>query len=212
MKQLALLPFLLLLFSSCKDKPDVFMFDCVVYNQKINAPVSGASIIMKVQNAAGGFNPTYVTVGSATTDAHGRFYIEVDKGVYYTFRVEVTHSKHFNGTFNINPDDVPFSTAYASTFNLEPRAWISTHLINQNNSQTATFKITAETGDCVNCCQASSTIVQGNAVDSIFTCQVYGEQQIAITGNYVDEGGGIHQILETAFISAFDTTVVTVVY
>lgn len=212
MKNLVLLSLLALLFSSCKDKPEVFMFDCVVYDDKIDAPVSGASIIMKVQNAEGGFNPSYVTVGSATTDAHGRFYIEVDKGVYYTFLVEVTHAKHFSGSFNINPDNVPFSTAYASTFYLEPKAWVSTHLINQNNSQTATFKIASETASCATCCQASSTIVQGNAIDSIFTCQVYGEQQIAITGNYVDEGGGIHQISETAFVAAFDTTVVTIVY
>jgi hypothetical protein len=126
--------------------------------------------------------------------------------------VEVTDSKHFSGTFNINPDNVPFSTAYSATFPLEPKAWVSTHLINQNNSQTATFKVDAETGSCADCCESSNTIVQGNSVDSTFTCQVYGAQQIEIKGNYVDENGGINQILESAFAAAFDTTVVTIIY
>jgi len=212
MKLLSILAIILLILSGCTKKTDVFMFDCVVYDDKVGAGVSGASVIMKVQNAAGGFNPSYVTVGSAITDSNGRFYIEVDKGVYYSFRVEVTDSKHFNGTFDINPDNVPFSTAYSSTFNLEPKAWISTHLINQSSSQTATFKVVGETGTCADCCQSSSTIVQGNSVDSTFTCQVYGEQQIEVKGTYVDENGGINQILKTTFVAAFDTTVVTILY
>ncbi len=212
MKWSSILVVVALVFSGCKKKTDVFVFDCVVYDQKVDAPVAGANVIMKVQNAAGGFNPSFVTVGSATTNANGRFYIEVDKAVYFSFRVEVTDSKHFSGTFNINPDDVPFSTAYSTTFFLEPKSWVSTHLVNQNNSQTATFKVDAETGNCADCCETSNTIVQGNSVDSVFTCQVYGEQQIEVKGSYVDENGGINQILESDFATAFDTTVVTIFY
>lgn len=212
MRLTAILMFVIVAFTSCDKKTDVFMFDCVVFDEKVNAPVSGASVVMKVQNAAGGFNPVYVTVGTAITDANGRFYIEVDKNVYYSFRVEVTDSKHFSGTFDINPNDVPFSTAYSSTFLLEPKAWVSTHLINQNSSQTATFKVVAETNGCADCCQSTNTIVQGSAVDSIFTCQVFGEQQIQVNGNYADQNGGTHQIAETAFATAFDTTVVTIIY
>ncbi|MCF8459953.1 MAG: hypothetical protein K9G46_04465 [Flavobacteriales bacterium] len=212
MRTILFLAFLILALSGCQKKSDVFMFDCVVFDEKVNAPVSGASIVMNVQNAAGGFNPVFVTVGTGTTDVNGRFYIEVEKNVYYSFRVEVSHSKHFNGTFDINPDNVPFSTAYSNTFVVEPKAWVSTHLINQNSSQTATFKVVAETNGCADCCQSTNTIVQGSAVDSIFTCQVFGEQQIAVNGNYADQNGGTHQIAQTAFATAFDTTVVTIIY
>ena len=212
MRALFFLAILSLTFSSCDKKTDVFMFDCVVYDEKVDAPVSGASVVMKVQNAAGGFNPVYVTVGTATTDANGRFYIEVDKNVYYSFRVEVSHSKHFNGEFNINPDDVPFSTAYSTTFVVEPKAWVSTHLINQNSSQTAIFKVEAETNGCPDCCASTNTIVQGSSVDTVFTCQVFGEQQIMVNGTYTDQNGGTFQITETAYANAFDTTLVTIIY
>lgn len=212
MRTIAILSLVILVLTGCDKKSDVFMFDCVVYDEKVDAPVSGASVIMKIQNAAGGFNPSYVTVGSATTDANGRFYIEVDKGIYYSFRVEVSHSKHFDRAFDINPDNVPFSTAYASTFALEPKAWVSTHLINQNSSQTANFKVVSETAACADCCQSTSTIVQGSLVDSTFTCQVFGEQQIEVTGTFVDESGGTNQIAETAYAVAFDTTIVTIIY
>ncbi|MCF8465635.1 MAG: pollen Ole e 1 allergen/extensin family protein [Flavobacteriales bacterium] len=212
MRLLTSLTVALLAFAGCEKKSDVFMFDCVVFDEKVDAPVAGASVVMKVQNAAGGFNPVYVTVGTGTTDANGRFYIEVEKNVYYSFRVEVSHSKHFDESFDINPDDVPFSTAYSTTFELEPKAWISTHLINQNSSQTATFKVVAASNGCADCCQSTNTIVQGSVVDSVFTCQVYGEQQIAVNGNYADVNGATHQIAESAFATAFDTTVVTIIY
>jgi len=212
MKTVSFLSFLILTISGCQKKTDVFMFDCVVFDEKVDAPVSGASVVMKVQNASGSFNPVYVTVGTATTDANGRFYLEVDKNVYYSFRVEVSHSKHFSGAFDINPDNVPFSTAYSTTFPLEPKAWVSTHLINQNSSQTATFKVVAETNGCADCCSSTNTIVQGSWVDSIFTCQVFGEQQIQVNGNYANQNGATHQIAETAFAAAFDTTVVTIIY
>lgn len=203
---------LVLMFAGCNKKTDVFMFDCVVFDQKVNAAVEGASVVMKVQNAAGGFNPTYVVVGSAVTDASGRFYIEVDKDVYYSYRVEVFHPNHFGGTFDINPDNVPFSTAYSATFNIEPKAWVATHLINQNSSQTVSFAVDAETDACTSCCSSTLKFIQGSAVDTVFTCLVYGEQQVQITGSYVDQNGGVHQVAESAFASAFDTTTVTIIY
>jgi hypothetical protein len=203
---------LTLALAGCDKKTDVFMFDCVVFDLKVNGPVAGASVVMKVQRAAGGFNPNYETVGSAVTDANGRFYIEVDKDVYYSFRVEVSHPQHFSGAFNVNPDDVPFSTAYSSTFDLQPKAWLSTHLINQNLSQTAIFAIDAETETCTACCTSASNIIQGFPIDSVFTCQVYGEQQALVSGTYVDLNGAVHQISESVFVAAFDTTTVTIIY
>ncbi|MCB0756381.1 MAG: hypothetical protein H6601_08520 [Flavobacteriales bacterium] len=196
----------------CKKKSDVFMFDCTVYDERVDAAVSGASVTMLVQRADGGFNPNFEIVGSATTDASGRFYIEVEKGVFYAYRVDVSHPTHFNESFSINPDDVPFSTAYSETFVIDPKAWIATHLINQNMSQTATFAVVANNGNCTECCSGGNTIVQGANVDSVFICPVYGEQQISVAGNYVDENGGVHQIAETAYVQAFDTTTVTVIY
>lgn len=203
---------LLLALAGCNKKSDVYMFDCVVFDDKINQAVEGASVVMKVQNAAGGFNPSYVTVGSAVTDANGRFYIEVEKEVYYSFRVEVTHPVHFDGTFDVNPDDVPFSTAYSSTFSLEPRAWVSTHLINQNGSQTASFKVDAETDECTQCCPSSLNYIQGTDVDSTLICMIYGNQEFEVKGSYADQNGATHQILETGYATAFDTAVVTIIY
>jgi hypothetical protein len=203
---------LILVLAGCDKKTDVFVFDCVVYDEKVDAPVSGASVILKVQYAAGGFNPNFETVGLAVTSASGRFYIEVDKDIYYSYRFEVTHPTYFSGTFDVNPDNVPFSTAYSSTFNLEPKSWVSTHIVNQNSSQAVTFKVEAETAGCANCCSSTNTILQGLSVDTTFTCQIYGQQQIEVNGNYLDENGGVHQIAETAFVAAFDTVLVTIIY
>lgn len=199
-------------FAGCEKRTDVFMFDCTVYDERVDIPVANANVNLLVQRASGGFNPNFESVGTATTDANGRFYIEVDKEVFYAYRLDVSHPTHFTESFAIDPDDVPFSRAYEETFVVEPKAWVATHLINQNQSQTATFAVVADNGNCSECCSGANTIVQGAAVDSVFICPVYGEQQITISGNYVDQEGGIFQIAETAYAQAFDTTTVTVIY
>jgi hypothetical protein len=73
MRTILFLTFLILTLFGCQKKSDVFMFDCVVFDEKVDAPVAGASVVMKVQNAAGGFNPVYVTVGTGTTMPMGGF-------------------------------------------------------------------------------------------------------------------------------------------
>ena len=204
--------FCFLTVSGCTKKTDVFVFDCVVFDQKVNAAVNGANVTMSVQRASGGFNPNYEAIGTAVTDANGRFYIEIDKEVYYSFRVEVNHSQHFSGTFDINPDNVPFSTAYSTTFDLEPRAWLKTHVLNQSGSQTVIFSVDAETDECTDCCTDDNHIIQGFPVDSVLKCQVFGEQQVSVTGTYVDNGGAVIQVNETAFVQAFDTTTIEIIY
>ena len=111
----------------CKKKTDVFVFDCVVFDQRVNAAIENATISMSVQRAVGGFNPNFEVVGNAITDANGRFNIEVEKDVYYSYKIDISHPQHFDNSFSVNPDNVPFSTAYTSTFNLEPKAWLKTH-------------------------------------------------------------------------------------
>ena len=204
--------FLIIAFAGCTKKTDVFVFDCIVFDQKVNAPVVGANVTMSVQRAVGGFNPNFENVGAATTDGNGRFTIEIDKDVFYSFRIDVSDSQHFSGVFDINPDDVPFSTAYSATFNLEPKSWIKTHVINQNGSQTVIFSVDAETDECTNCCTDGNIIIQGFPVDSIFKCEVYGEHQASVTGTYVDNGGAVIQINETVYVTAFDTVTVSIVY
>jgi len=200
------------LLSACEKRTDTFVFDCTVYDQRLDMPVPGASVVMWVQRVNGGFNPNFEQVGATVTDAEGRFHLEVEKEVVFSFRVDVSHPDHFSTSFSIDPDHVPFSTAYSETFDLAPKAWVATHLVNQNMSTTATFKILSDNGDCTECCAADNHIVQGFPIDSLLVCPVYGEQEVTVSGTYVDQNGAVHQILRSAYVHAFDTTTVTVVY
>ena len=204
--------FLLLIISGCDKKTDFFMFDCIVYDEKVDAPVVGANVSISVQRIEGGFNTNYEQVGQATTDAEGRFYIEIEKDVFFSYRIDISDDNHFSVSYEVSPDDVPFSHAYTDTYLVEPKAWVATRLLNQNFSTTATFAVISDNTNCSECCTGNNTIVQGFPIDSVFVCPVYGEQQVAVSGNYVDMNGGVNQILETAFVQAFDTTTVTVVY
>jgi len=195
-----------------KQKTDHFMFDCTVFDQKINAAVEGVSVVMKVQRVTGGFNPNWETVGTTVTDASGNFYLEVEKEVFYAYKLELTHASHFYKEYEISPDDVPISHAYEATFNIEPKAWVSVHLQNQDISQTVTVAIEGDTENCSECCSGPSTIIQGWPVDSTLTCLMYGNEDAEVSGTFVDINGGVHVISETVVAAAFDTTVVDIIY
>lgn len=206
--------FLILIVAAagCDTRTDFFAFDCTVFNQRLNQPVSDATVRIYVQPADGGFNSNYELVGTANTDATGKFYLEIDKDVFLSYRIDISHTGHFSKSYFISPDDVPFSHAYSETFDVEPKAWVATHLINQNFSSTATFSVDADNGSCSECCSGDNTTVQGFSIDTVFVCPVVGEQEVTVSGNYVDMNGTVNQILETAYVQAFDTTTVTVVY
>jgi hypothetical protein len=211
MRAIAIIVFIFLI-AGCDKKPEDFVFECTVVNSRNSIAVANATVKMFVQRIDGGFNTNYEQVGITNTDASGNFVIEIEKDVFYSYRIDISHAEHFGRSFEINPDDVRFSTAYTETFEMYPKAWVATHLLNQNFSSTATFAIQSDNQDCNECCTGANTIVQGFPIDSVFICPVVGEQQVSIVGNYVDMNGGINQILETAFVQAFDTTTVTVVY
>jgi len=205
--------FLVVVFSGCtKPKTDHFMFDCVVFNEKINAVVEGVSVVMKVQSVSGGFNPNWETVGTAVTDGNGKFYIEVEKEVFYAYKVELSHSNHFYKEYEISPDDVPISHAYEATFNIEPKAWVSVRVQNQDISQTVTVAIDGNSENCSECCNGNSTIIQGWPVDSTLTCLMYGNEEAEVSGTFLDINGGVHVISETEVAVPFDTTIINVIY
>jgi hypothetical protein len=210
MKRFWILP-LLLLASACTKKTDVFVFDCTVYDDKLAAPVANATVVMKVQRIDNGFNPNFETIGTATTDAQGRFVIEVDKEVFYSIKLDVSHPEHFSTRFDIDPDDVPFSTAYQEKLVLEPKCWLATHLVNQNQALSVTIANNGETADCVDCCPESSTIAFPPSDTTVY-CMLYAGQQVLITGNYTDSNGAPHPIVQTVTTDPLDTTVVTVLF
>lgn len=191
----------------------MFVFDCVIFDQRINAPVVGAEVVLSVQRSSnGGFNPNYETVASAITDANGSFYFEVDKEVFHSYRLQVSDEQHFNGTFEIDPDDVPISSAYEATFNLEPKAWVSVHLQNQDISQSVSVAIESESDNCADCCDGSTTTITGWPVNSTVTCQLYGGQTAVVNGTFTDINGGVHLISESGSAVPFDTLVFSVIY
>lgn len=195
----------------CEDEQDSFVFDCVVYNDALDMPVAGASVNMSVQrppNLNAGFDPVSVT----TTDANGRFRIEVPKEIYYAFRLNISHPLHFSDEFLINPDNVPFTTPFASTFVLNPKGWLRLQVQNQQGSQRISLYTDPEGEPCESCCSDSPTVLEGADVDTTVFCAVQTPGTVVVNGNAIGNGGNIFQVNATATVSAFDTVDVPVIY
>lgn len=188
------------------------MFDCVVFDQKVNAPVEGAMVLVSVQRASGGFNPNWEEIASTTTNASGQFSIDIEKEVFYAYRFEISHPQHFYTEFEVSPDDVPISSAYERTFAVEPRSWVSLHLMNDEVSQAITMSTNGNSDDCTECCNGTNHFIPGWPIDTVLTCLMYGGEDATISGNYADMNGGVHIIAQNVTTVPFDTVEVEIIY
>lgn len=187
---------------SCSKVTDTFVFDCTVVSASDGQPVADAIAVISGRSVSGGsFNPNFQTLGTATTDAQGRFRIEVDKAVYSAFRIALSHPTHFTRAVTINPDDVPISEPYANTFSLEQHAWVFVHVLNQNASLAIDVTIDAPSDGCTACCEQLLISKQGEVFDTTVACSAYGARTVMLSGSFINNAGN------TVIINRQDQTI-----
>lgn len=198
---------------SCSEPSSTFEFEGVVVAGQGGMPLSGVMVQLSGQRLTGSsLNPNFQPLGSAVTDAQGRFQLSVDKAVFQAFRLSCSHPSHFTGTFSINPDDVPFDSPYADTYPLQPLAWVRTRILNVNASQRIDVTVHAPSSGCADCCQQLRIIREGEVYDTTFTCRAYGGVAVTHSGNYRNSDGATVIIGQQLTTVAYDTVTVQIGY
>jgi hypothetical protein len=200
-------------FCSCREESKEYAFEGSVTVSGSGVPLEGIAVTLRGQRLTGSsFNPNFQTLNTDVTDSEGRFSLSVEKALFQSFRITLAHPSHFITVRDISPDDVPISTAYTGSYQMEPLAWVSTRLRNINTSQRIDVTVNAPSDGCVECCDQLRVVREGEVFDTTFTCLAFGGRQVTHKGNYRNAGGTVTLIdLEGASV-AYDTLFVEITY
>lgn len=213
MRPAAVILGVVLILFSCGEESTEYAFEGVVTVSGVGVPLEGVVVTLRGQRLTGtSFNPNFQTLDTDVTDADGRFSLSVEKALFQSFRITLDHPYHFVTVRDISPDDVPISSAYTGSYQLEPLAWVGTHLRNVNASQRIDVTIDAQSDGCAECCDQLRIVREGEVFDTTFTCLAFGGGQVTHKGNFRNAGGTVTLInLEGASV-AYDTLFVEITY
>ena len=206
--------FLALAGTACRKGNDItLVIEGNVLDYRNDWGVSGVNVRLDEQVIEGGtLTSAFGTVTNVTTDADGFFRIEFPRKNALKYRLRLTKDGYFGDEVEINPDDINPEDPYSTQLTLIPEAEIEVTLRNANPESAsdfmrfrklnAFFKCACCTNDFVNC--------YGNAVDTTFTCTLYGDYQL--TYIYTVYRSEVTEVVDSIFCPAFHTTQLTIEY
>lgn len=199
MRFLFLIP--IVFVTSCSEPTEVFTFDCTVVDAVSQQPLPDVAVTLEGKRVSGGtFNSNFETLGTAVSDAQGRFVIEVDKDVFSTFRIRLSRGGLFGTSASINPDDVPISGAYSNTFSMQPVANVTLRVRNLSGAWDIDFSLSGSDDGCTECCSNLDLAHQGQTLDTTLACRMYGESTLTLVGNVLDSDS-LNQLLYEQYVT-----------
>lgn len=206
--------FLALAGTACRKGNDIsLVIEGNVLDYRNDWGVSGVNVRLDEQVIEGGtLTSAFGTVTNVTTDADGFFRIEFPRKNALKYRLRLTKDGYFGDEVEINPDDINPEDPYSTQLTLIPEAEIEVTLRNANPESASDFmrfrKLNAFF-ECA-CCTNDFVNCYGNAVDTTFTCTLYGDYQL--TYIYTVYRSEVTEVVDSIFCPAFHTTQLTIEY
>ena len=127
---ISLITVIYFVFSCKKDTSSTIIINGRIYDPNQKTYVANADVqFLSSKVSSGTFNPSYVTVASATTDANGNFHIEYTKDKDAAFQIAVTKDKYYDQSYDISVTSMPGGT-YSPTYNIYSEAYFKIHAKN----------------------------------------------------------------------------------
>jgi len=170
---------LALFITSCK-RDDKFMFalEGTVKNARSGAGLSSASLELSQQEIASGtFNDNFVHAGHTLSDGSGFYRLDFARESVVEYKLEVEKTNYISREFSFVPVDFSIGNATTQNIALYPEAFIVVHLHNDAptfENDVMKFRFDQVNFDC-QCCMGGWVQQNGEAVDSSFSCRLYGE-------------------------------------
>ncbi len=211
---LSIIAIVYFIFSCKKDVNNTIVLNGRIYDPNQKAYVSGADVqFLSSKIVSGSYNPTYVVVASAVTDANGSFHLEYVKDKDAAFQVIVSKDKYFDHTYDIAVTALPGGT-YTPTYNIYCDAYFKIHvkntLPNAANDQIGYAYVNSQPA-CYTCCNSTPQVGLGNSYDSTSKCRTFGAQKMHVQWS-VKKNGNTFQYDSSIFCAPFDTTLFELFY
>jgi hypothetical protein len=181
-----------MLLSGCR-KPAVYEVHGVVKEFYGDAVEEGVEIeVAYAQIGFGSVSGGYTVLTSAETDANGEYHLSFDYIATSTFRVRARKDGFYMGEAIVNADD--WSTEDENSLDLALYKAASL-LIQVRNPQYEQGKIVLHfeqhSEGCESCCRFTDSYLFEGLIDTVFYCNVFGNQRITYTITKVWPGNAI---------------------
>lgn len=202
---------LLLVFSSCEKKRQN-IFSGTVTETITDTPLEGVNIEIEMKSVGNnGFVSGFETIGTATTDAEGKFSFFCEPAQALEFRLTYIKDGYHITTRKITPDDVVGT--YTESVDLPREAYLSYHFINlppNPDSDVFRYRVTGMADGCDVCCSNEYHSFYGQN-DTVILCPVIAYDTL-IVEFYTFLNGVSHQYTDQIIGVPSDTVEKTIRY
>jgi hypothetical protein len=199
----------LLSLLSCKKSSDneiIIQGNIVDANQHI--PLANAVVTLWASRIQGGiFNPNYVTVAFAITDANGYYNIKTAKDMDAGYRITVDKANYYSQTTDFSITALAPGT-HQLYFGIYPEAYFKLIVKNTtpfNNNDFISYWFFSAQPAGINCCNNNIVSFTGQSYENTIKCRTFGGQNMVVKWN-VKKNNIVTPSETSVYCTPFDTT------
>ena len=200
-----------MLIDSCKKNDDsIITIQGKIIDANQNIAVANAEVTFWASRIQSGtYNPNYIALATANTDAGGNYSLQITKAKDAGFRITIEKPKYFGQTTDISVENLPAGT-HNLNYSIYPEAYIKmivniTSLANNNDFVSYWFNNTQPSG--ANCCNNTHITVNysGQSYSKTIICKTFGGQNMLV--KWIVKKDNISTPYESSvYCTPFDTT------
>ncbi|PKP02008.1 MAG: hypothetical protein CVU11_13325 [Bacteroidetes bacterium HGW-Bacteroidetes-6] len=200
---------------SCKKDPKTISFSGTVYDPYQNTTVSGVLVTLQANGIVDGvYNSSYITIETATSDATGSFYFEIEESAYDSYRVTLQKDGYYLSQTVISSANISPENPYSSPFHIASMAIVSVHFQNTtpfDSQDTIHYSFLNNPVSDYDCCSSTANAIGGTAVDTTISCKSVGGYGLVIFRTVTKNNISASRA-DTIFTIPSDTVVFDVLY
>ena len=209
-----LFPFLFLVlvisvgtFSACKKKKGVYIIEGTLTDNTFAQNMSKQNLQVNILKAG---NSGYTNYSTVSTDANGKYHIEVERDLIDQIRIIGTKNNYFPIEFTIPVSSLTVGEAYLKNYATTAKSWVRLVFIHNTGDPNAILEYIKTSGkqDCAECCPKTTQTITGFANDTVY-CINNGNDYYGY--NYTIVGTPVLDS-RVAFTPAFDTAEIVLNY
>lgn len=205
---------LTLLFGQCRQKEFALGISGQLSDSVFGGAVGGVNMVLQMQKLEGGvFNATYQTLASTSSDANGNYEFSFERENVVDYRITTDKIGYLGDDFQIDPENLAPDDVFTFNIALIPKSTFDVHLFSmfpQNEFDTIRFRNLAADYDCA-CCDSEERIFGGTEVDTVLSCNLYGESWIKYYVE-IEKDTAFHTYIDSLFCPAFGSATLELPY
>jgi len=204
----------IILFSQCRKEKAEYSLQGKITHARTGAGLNGANVnVQKTVVSGSTYSGAFAAAASSTTDASGNYSMTWERENFAALKVTASYPQFILKEHELNVSNFSVGTPYQQNLALYPEAFIEMNITNtlpSAPSDKLTFTFVNANFDCF-CCNNGFRQFNGTAIDTSFSCKLYGDQWLKYQGTY-NFGGQDSVVVDSVWCPAFQTTTLNIVY